>query len=98
MTGLETLYGNMRNNNTNHTIFYYVHANKVQLVVLFDIGTKPFSLFLIKKYSDKQSLSLTIERGFNLNILLPKNRYQLLLQMLEICGGITNRFSTKIFF
>lgn len=65
MTGLETLYRNMKAKNETYTIFDYRH-NKIQLVILFDTKTTPFSLLLIKKYSTK-TLTLDIECGFNLN-------------------------------
>lgn len=95
MTGLETLYRNMKAKNETYTIFDYRH-NKIQLVILFDTKTTPFSLLLIKKYSTK-TLTLDIECGFNLNTFLG-DKYQLLLQILEIQGGETNPFKPTVFF
>ncbi|WP_246058918.1 DUF6037 family protein [Campylobacter troglodytis] len=95
MTGLETLYKDMKAKNETYAIFDYRH-NKIKLVILFDTKTTPFYLLLIKKHST-QTLLLDVEYGFNLSTFLG-NKYQLLLQILEIQSGKTNPFSPKVFF
>ncbi|MBZ7954980.1 hypothetical protein H2270_01225 [Campylobacter sp. RM17709] len=96
MTGLKTLYSSMKNKEMVYCIFNYVH-NKVELEIMFDIGSEIFKLLIIKKYSNI-TLLLDISKGFILDIFLSKEKYQILLDILDIKSGGNNPFSTKKFF
>ncbi|HEF1622227.1 TPA: hypothetical protein R8T64_000118 [Campylobacter lari] len=96
MTGLENLYKDIKNKQVTYCIFNYTH-NRVELEIMFDINPKPFKLLIIKKYSNK-TLLLDILNGFKLDIFLSKEKYQILLDILDIKGADTTPFSTKKFF
>ncbi|EFB6939737.1 hypothetical protein HGL76_001757, partial [Campylobacter coli] len=96
MTGLENLYKDIKNKQMTYCIFNYTH-NRIELEIMFDINPKPFKLLIIKKYSNK-TLLLDILNGFKLDIFLSKEKYQILLDILDIKGGGATPFSTKKFF
>lgn len=95
MTGLQTLYKDMKIKNETYTIFDCQH-NKIKLIMLFDISSQPFSLLLFKRRSS-QNLLLDIQQGFMLNPSLSQEQYKTLLQILEIQNGATI-FRTSVFF
>lgn len=96
MNGLVDLYKSIKEQGLSYTIFDYTH-NGIEFFIMFDIGTNPFKLLLVKKYS-LLTLSLDINKGFILETSLEKEKYETLKEMLEIKKGNTNPFSTTIFF
>ena len=96
MTGLIALYKDIKSQNVTYAIFDYKH-NRIQLAILFDIKTTPFSLLLVKKHSN-QNLSFDVKKGFCIDLLLSSERYECLRRMLEIPSGSTNRFRPSEFF
>lgn len=62
MNGLADLYKSIKEQGLSHTIFDYTH-NGIEFSIMFDIGTNPFKLLLVKKYSSL-NLSLDINKGF----------------------------------
>lgn len=97
MTGLKNLYENMKNNRQiTYCIFNYTH-NRIELEIMFDINPKPFRLLIIRKHSNK-TLLLDILNGFKLDMFLSKEKYQMLLDILDIKSGGVTPFSTKKFF
>lgn len=96
LTGLKELYKDMKAKNLSYSIFDYKH-NHIKLEILFDINTQPFKLLIIKQCSNL-TLLLDIKTGFELDIFLTQEKYQILIEMLEIKSGKTNPFSTKKFF
>ncbi|MBR2112879.1 MAG: hypothetical protein IJ950_08190 [Helicobacter sp.] len=96
MTGLKELYKNMKAQKLPYHIFKYNH-NTIELEILFDINRNPFGLLIIKQYSNL-TLLLDIKTGFELDVFLTREKYQVLREILEIKSGKTNSFSTKKFF
>ncbi|MCX2683394.1 DUF6037 family protein [Campylobacter sp. MIT 21-1685] len=96
MNGLVELYKSMKKQELSHTIFDYTH-NSIEFSILFDIGVNPFQLLLVKKYSPL-TLSLDINKGFILETLLEKEKYETLKEMLHIKKGGDNPFFINIFF
>ncbi|EHB4036480.1 hypothetical protein JYA48_001881, partial [Campylobacter jejuni] len=86
----------IKNKQMTYCIFNYTH-NRIELEIMFDINPEPFKLLIIKKHSNK-TLLLDILNGFKLDIFLSKEKYQILLDILDIKGGGTIPFSTKKFF
>ncbi|EAK9986034.1 hypothetical protein A9372_07895 [Campylobacter jejuni] len=96
MTNLKNLYKDIKNKQMTYCIFNYTH-NRIELEIMFDINPEPFKLLIIRKHSNK-TLLLDILNGFKLDIFLSKEKYQILLDILDIKGGGTIPFSTKKFF
>lgn len=95
LTGLETLYKGIKENNENYFIFSYT-KNQVTFEILFDVHPTPFELhFLIKKSNFK--IKYLVEKGFVVNPILNKEEYTQLCKELNLKYDPNNRFSPNSF-
>ena len=75
LTNLYEWYKDIKNENLTYNVFD-CNYNLVKLSFLFDIGTSPFILALIKKQSG-EVISFNILQGFLIETNLPRDQYYL---------------------
>jgi len=96
LTGLESLYRELKENNEHYFIFTF-QKNKNIFDVLFDIFKEPFKLHFMQKEKNF-NLCINVERGFNVNPMLESNEYSNLCNVLNLKYDPNNKFSTFAFF
>lgn len=92
---LNSLYTDIKRKKRSYDIFSFLYGN-AELQVLFDTGTRPFQLYIIKKNSTA-CIRLSVAKGFILQTFLSQNDYTALTDMLGLPVQ-TKGFSTKKFF
>lgn len=96
LTGLESIYRDLKDNNENYFIFTF-QKNEIVFDVLFDIYKEPFELHFMQK--DKNfNFHINVERGFNIDIKLKPDIYSELCNVLNLKYDPNNKFSTIAFF
>lgn len=96
LTNLYEWYKDIKNENLTYNVFD-CNYNHIELSFLFDIGTSPFMLALIKKQSG-EVISFNILKGFLIETNLPREQYYLLRKILNIPDKGESPFSTNSFF
>lgn len=96
MTKLQGLYGLMKQENHMYAIFEITY-NKINLKLLFDISTNPFSLLIVRKRTDLY-IKLDVKPYFEINTSLSTENYQKLVKILELKPDKSNPFKTSNFF
>lgn len=92
---LNSLYTDIKRKKRTYDIYTIFYGNK-ELQVLFDIGTLPFRLYIMRKGS-REHICLSVMKGFQIQTYLSEDDFRQLRSMLDLSDK-EKGFSTKTFF